>query len=102
MLLQHVADSKGVHGSAQHTHIVRTGALDLAFTVFHATPEVACANHQSHLSTCLDTVIDGLSHRVEDIEIQSGTGLARKGFAADLQKNAPIFGSFHCDLHLFS
>ncbi|MBQ2452424.1 MAG: hypothetical protein II276_03070, partial [Bacteroidales bacterium] len=37
-----------------------------------------------------------------DIEIQSGPGLACKGFAADLQKNTPIFGSFHCDLHLFS
>ncbi len=101
VLLQHIAHGKGVHGGAQHPHVIRTGAFQLALAVFHTAPEISSSYHQRHLSAGLHAIADGLRHRIEHCKIQSGPGLTGQSLTADLQENSPIFGSFHNDLRLF-
>ena len=84
VLLQNIAHRQGVHGRGQHPHIIRAGAFDLAFAVFHAPPEVSAPHHEAHLGSRMNAFTDGLRHPVEGGKIQATMAVAGQGFPADL------------------
>ena len=75
--------------------VVGTGALDIAFAVLDAAPEVTAADDNANLHAHFDALADHLGHAAHHIKIQTKLLVACQRFAADLQQDALIFGCVH-------
>ena len=86
LLLADVRHCQTVHNRSQHTDVIGAGPLHFAAAaVLGAPPEVAAADDQTHLNAHVQTLLDDVAHLTNDLKIQTGMLVSRKGLAADLQ-----------------
>ena len=71
--------------------MVRACALDVALAVFHAAPEVAAADDDTHLNAHLVAALDDIAHLGNNVEVEAEVLVARQRLAADLEQHALIF-----------
>ena len=95
LLLEHIGDRHAVHRRGQHSHVVGTGALNVALAVFHAAPEVAAADDDAHLHTHVRALFDDVAHLGNDVEVEAEVLVARQRLAADLEQHALILELSH-------
>ena len=70
--------------------MVGTGALHLAAGILGAAPEVAAADHQAHLNTHIQALLDDIAHLADDFKIQAGMLITSQSLAADFQQDSLI------------
>jgi len=74
--------------------VIGAGALDFAFAVFDAAPEVASAYDYSDFYTECDAFFDSLAYASYDVKVQTCLFFACERFAAYFKQYAFVCGPF--------
>ncbi|CKS46409.1 Uncharacterised protein [Mycobacterium tuberculosis] len=90
-LLQEVLQCKAVHDSAEHSHIVRPGALHTELLQLCAPEKVAAADHDGDLDAAAHHIGDLAGHLRDDIGIQPDLASAEH-FPAELEQHSRVPG----------
>ena len=57
-LLKEVLQGKAVHDRAEHAHVIGAGACEAGLAELDAAEEIAAADDNRHLDTCIDGLLD--------------------------------------------
>ncbi len=89
-MLQHIGYRNAVHHRAQHSHVVCMASLHFIRAVFHAPPEIACANYNAYLHAHLGASGNHLTDLTQNVKIQTTALFSRQRLAADFQQHSFI------------
>ena len=91
MLLHRILDRQRIDDGRQHAHIISISPIHTRGGQTHTTKDVAAANHDGNLDTCINERFDFCRNAFEHGRIDTEVLLAHQGFAAELQQDSFIF-----------
>ena len=94
MALKTVLQSQRVHNRGEHADVVGLCTIHAISAASDAAEDVAAAYGDGNLNAVVNDLFDLLGKVVDDLRIDSVSGIAHQGLAGELQQHTMIFITF--------